>query len=96
MLFSNNTYIPFVLGDEPAGRSKRQKVDKGGRLAALDKFRQLKGKKRKYEVEELDNVYEEVDEKDYSKAVLERQNDDWIVDDGIFAFICRYLLLILF
>lgn len=75
----------FLFKDEPtgpAGRSRRHKPDKGGRLAALDKFKQLKGKKRKYEVEDLDNVYEEVDERDYSKAVLERQNDDWIVDDG--------------
>jgi hypothetical protein len=27
-------------------------------------------------------VYETVDEKEYTKQVLARQDDDWIVDDG--------------
>ena len=33
-------------------------------------------------VEELTDVYEEVDENEYSKIVQDRQEDDWIVDDG--------------
>lgn len=66
-------------------RTKRQKVDKKGRLStAFEKLRNAKcrGIKHKYEVEELENVYDEVDEREYTKKVLERQENDWIVDDG--------------
>lgn len=65
-------------------RAKRQKTDKGGRFAALAKLKQLKGKgvKNKYEINDVDNVFEVIDEKEYSKKVYERQSDDWIVDDG--------------
>ena len=34
------------------------------------------------QIEDEGNVYEEVDEETYSKIVQERQEDDWIVDDG--------------
>lgn len=30
----------------------------------------------------MERVYEEVDEAQYSRMVQERQDDDWIVDDG--------------
>lgn len=63
------------------GRSKRQRVDKA---AKFEKLKQLKGSKHKYEVKEVENVYEEVDEDTYAERVLERQEDDWIVDDGRF------------
>ena len=33
-------------------------------------------------MEEFTSVYEEVDEHQYSKMVRERQEDDWIIDDG--------------
>lgn len=38
------------------------------------------------QVEEFTSVYEEVDEEQYSKMVRERQDDDWIIDDGQFNF----------
>lgn len=34
------------------------------------------------QVEEFTSVYEEVDEDEYSKMVRDRQEDDWIIDDG--------------
>lgn len=69
------------MADTTPQRSRRHKADRNGRLAALEKLKQLKGSKNKYEVEDFENVYEEVDEKEYSRKVLERQVDDWIVDD---------------
>ncbi|XP_043480820.1 DNA polymerase alpha catalytic subunit isoform X1 [Leptopilina heterotoma] len=65
-----------------SGRVKRQKLDKAGRFSALEKLRQLKGAKNKYEVDNLENVYDQVEEKEYNRKVLDRQADDWIVDDG--------------
>lgn len=34
------------------------------------------------QVEDITSVYEEVDEEQYSKMVRDRQDDDWIIDDG--------------
>jgi DNA polymerase alpha subunit A len=63
-------------------RPKRQKRDSSYKAKAFEKFKQLKnGLRSKYEVEEIENVYETVDEKEYTKQVLARQDDDWIVDD---------------
>nr|CAI5851294.1 unnamed protein product [Callosobruchus analis] len=56
--------------------------DTSYKAKAFEKFKQLKsGNKNKYEVEELDSVYEVVDEKEYVKKVLSKQDEDWIVDD---------------
>ncbi|XP_063224036.1 DNA polymerase alpha catalytic subunit isoform X2 [Bacillus rossius redtenbacheri] len=65
----------------PAPRAKRQKMDRHGRASAFEKLKKLKGSKHKYEISNVDNVYEEVDEREYSEKVLARQDDDWIVDD---------------
>ncbi|XP_062567518.1 DNA polymerase alpha catalytic subunit-like [Saccostrea cucullata] len=64
-------------------RSRREKKDKGGRFAALERFKKTKqsGEKHKYDVEEEKNVYDVVDEDEYSEIVRQRQDDDWIVDD---------------
>ncbi|XP_037088762.1 DNA polymerase alpha catalytic subunit-like [Pollicipes pollicipes] len=64
-----------------SGRSRRQRRENTGRSAALDKIR--RGQKNKCEVTEAaDSVYDMVDEREYSRRVQERLEDDWIVDDG--------------
>lgn len=70
-----------------SGRARRQKIDKTGRLSALERLKESRSSgKRKYEAEEIENIYDIVDEKEYSSTVLKRQRDDWIVDDGITFF----------
>lgn len=69
------------------GRARRTKQDREGRFAALQKLKDLKGTKNKVTITEVDNVYEEVDEREYSKRVQRRQEDDWIIDDGKIGFI---------
>lgn len=53
-------------------------------MSAFEKLRQAKEKgiKNKYEIEEEKNVYDIVEENEYSELVKQRQDDDWIVDDG--------------
>ncbi|CAN8020701.1 unnamed protein product, partial [Ixodes persulcatus] len=64
-------------------RAKRSRPDKAGRFAALERLKQVKGGIRsKYELKEEVSVYEEVDEKEYSRLVQKRQEEDWIIDDG--------------
>ncbi|XP_071798357.1 DNA polymerase alpha catalytic subunit-like [Asterias amurensis] len=57
---------------------------KNSRLAALERLKEAKkgtGSKSRFESDDLQNVYDEVDEDEYSRMVRDRQDDDWIVDD---------------
>lgn len=61
---------------------KRQRVDKQGRFAALQQLKACKGKKGKHKLdisEEVDNVYDVVDEKEFAKRT-QKYGNDWIED----------------
>lgn len=68
---------------EGSERRRREKRGSSSKFAAFEKLKQAKneGKKNKYEIAPLENVYEEVSEKEYTNTVLKRQEQDWIVDD---------------
>jgi len=72
-----------VEGGLARNRSRREKKDRYGRKAAFEQFREARsGQRPRYVISEERNIYEEVDEEEYSKIVRDRQDDDWIVDDG--------------
>ncbi|CAL1297484.1 unnamed protein product [Larinioides sclopetarius] len=72
--------------DGAASRPRRLKHDKHGKFAAFEKLKKLHGSKNKYEVIEEAPVYEEVSEKEFSRIVQQRQEDEWIVDDNGFGY----------
>jgi len=72
-----------VDGGLARNRSRREKKDRYGRKAAFEQFKEARsGQRPRYVISEEHNIYDEVDEAEYSKIVRDRQDDDWIVDDG--------------
>jgi DNA polymerase alpha subunit A len=65
-------------------RERRKRPKHDAKLSAFERLKQVKasGIKNKCEVGEVENVYEEISEKEYTERVLQRQEDDWIVGDG--------------
>lgn len=58
------------------------KVDRRSKLAELRALRQS-GKKGSYQVEDVSELYEEVDENEYKKIIRDRlDQDDFVVDDN--------------
>ena len=64
-------------------RSRRERGKKiTSRMAELEKMKAKKSTGKKWDDdEEMDNVYDVVDENEYCNLVSNRQNSDWIVDD---------------
>lgn len=52
--------------------------------AILDKIKRHResGEKIDYEAKRVEEIFEYVDEKEYTDIIHKRQQDDWIVDDG--------------
>ncbi|RWS28943.1 hypothetical protein B4U80_08517 [Leptotrombidium deliense] len=68
-------------GDSKVTRNRRAK--KKDLSSALAKLKQIRGgdSKLRLDIKEEENVYDMVDEEEYSGIVQKRLEDDWIVDD---------------
>merc|ERR1739838_1020033 len=86
MADTEDTVTPDGEESVASSRSRRQNprtADKNGRKDAFARLREQNrsGAKHKYEISEMEDVYEEVDEREYSKRRQDKLQDDWIVDD---------------
>ncbi|CAG0916477.1 unnamed protein product [Notodromas monacha] len=72
--------LNLFIGGRERRTASRKVCD---RLSALQRLKESRGKslKDKYEIEEVDNVYDEVDENEYSERVRERSLRDFVIDD---------------
>lgn len=64
-------------------RERRKRIKHDSKTSAFEKLRQLKsgGAKHKYEIGEVENVYDEIPESEFIERALKRQEEDWIVGD---------------
>ena len=65
-------------------KSKRQRGRRSAaRSSALDELKAARsdGKRKLHDVGDIDNVYDVVNEDEYSEIVSNRQNEGWIIDD---------------
>jgi len=76
------------LTDDSRRSSRKQKVPES--RAILDKIKKHResGEKIDYEGEQVKEIFEYVDEKEYANIIRKRQQDDWIEDDGRCKFMC--------
>lgn len=65
-------------------RERRKRIKHDSKTSAFEKLRQLKsgGAKHKYEIGEVENVYDEIPESEFIERALKRQEEDWIVGDS--------------
>jgi len=70
-----------------ATRSRRDNAGKrkapASKFAALQKLKEAResGRKMNYDVEDVKNVYDIVDESEYAEEVNKRREEEWIIDD---------------
>lgn len=60
----------------------------------MERLRQLKGTKNKCKVEDqVDDVYDVVDEREYAKRAQEKYGDDWIEEGKLELWTLCFIIL---
>lgn len=86
VLFLLNLFLqPFLKIEIDTPRPKRRRVAVEKRNQVLDRLKALKGKKNKYDIDEVQNVYDVVDEDEYQNIVADKAQSNWIEEDGKFC-----------